>query len=130
MPSPAATTATRRRPLRQDEWEWLRGLPVTRPSRTAADLLDDNEDPEAVATVVADALRAGHDHPGVVARALGRHTARVGLRRGSGLDVLRWLLDLVGDRDTPDWIAAAQSYLARTSDDPSAEPAHAADGRS
>jgi predicted transcriptional regulator of viral defense system len=118
-----------RRPLRQDEWEWLRGLPVTRPSRIAADLLDDNEDPEAVATVVADALRAGCDEPGVVARALGRHTARVGLVGGGGPDVLRWLLDLVGDQNTPDWIAAAQSHLARTSNDPAAEAAHAADGR-
>jgi Transcriptional regulator, AbiEi antitoxin len=95
------------RPLRREEWEPLRGLPVTRPSRLAADLLDDNEDAEAVAHVVADALRAGYDHPRPVADALGRHSARFGLRRGDGPALLRWLLDLVGDRDTPQWIAVA-----------------------
>jgi hypothetical protein len=95
------------RPLRRGEWEPLRGLPVTRPSRLAADLLDDHEDAEAIAHVVADALRAGYDHPRTVADALGRHSARFGLRRGDGLALLRWLLDLVGDRDTPQWIAAA-----------------------
>ena len=36
------------RTVRPDEWIVLHGMPVTRPSRIAADLLDDKEDPEAV----------------------------------------------------------------------------------
>jgi hypothetical protein len=47
--------------LRDGEWIRLRGLLVTRLSRIAADLLSDQEDPQAVAHVVADALRPVHD---------------------------------------------------------------------
>jgi hypothetical protein len=45
------------------------GLLVTRPQRTAADLLRSREDPEAVAQVIADALRRGHASPGEFAAA-------------------------------------------------------------
>lgn len=102
------------RPLRQGEWISLSGLPVTRPARIAADLLDDKEDPEAVAHVVADALRAVYDYPGIIAEAVARHAARFGLRRGDGLALLGWLLDLVGDSNTPRWLQEARAHLART----------------
>jgi predicted transcriptional regulator of viral defense system len=88
------------RQIRQDEWAIVGGLPVTRPSRIAADLLDDREDPEAVANVVADAIRAGHDDPGTVVQALGPYAARLGLRRGDGLAVFHWLLDRTSLPDT------------------------------
>jgi hypothetical protein len=55
----------------------LHGLPVTRPSRIAADLLGDIEDPEAVAYVVADALRAADDYPGTFADALAPYAAHI-----------------------------------------------------
>jgi predicted transcriptional regulator of viral defense system len=45
------------RSLSAGEWVPLSGLPVTRPARIAADLLDDHEDPEGVAQIVADAIR-------------------------------------------------------------------------
>lgn len=86
---------------------WLHGLPVTRPSRIAHDLLRDDEGPDAVAQITADAIRAGHDDPGTFAQVLGRHAARFGLRQGDGLALLRWLLDLVGDPETPRWMSAA-----------------------
>jgi hypothetical protein len=50
-------------------------MPVTRPSRIAADSMDDKEDPEAVAQVVADALRPGYDCPGAFADALAPYAA-------------------------------------------------------
>jgi hypothetical protein len=79
------------------EWTSLRGLPVTQPSRIAADLLSDREDPEAVAHIVADAIRGGYDSPGTFADAFAPHAAKFGLRRRDGIALLRWLLDLVGD---------------------------------
>jgi hypothetical protein len=88
------------------------GLPVTRPSRIAADLLDDKEDPEAVAYLVADAIRPGHDDPGTIADALAPYAARLGLRRGDGLALLRWLLDLIGDPGTPRWMEEAGAHAA------------------
>lgn len=86
--------------LDQDEWNILHGLPVTIPSRVASDLLADREDPEAVGHVVADALRGVNDYAGTFVETLGPHAARLGLRRGDGVAVLRWLLDLVGDPET------------------------------
>src|SRR6266498_2739600 len=45
------------RKVKDGEWISLRGLPVTRPARIAADLLADRDDSEAVAQIVADAIR-------------------------------------------------------------------------
>jgi hypothetical protein len=42
----------------------LRGLPVTRPSGIASDLLRDHEDPEGIAQLIADAIRLACDDPG------------------------------------------------------------------
>jgi len=96
---------------RFDEAEWiiLRGLPVTRPSRIASDLLAGSEDLEAVAHVVADALRGAFDYVGTFVEALAPHAARLGLRRGDGVAVLRWLLDLVDDSATQQWMADARA---------------------
>lgn len=99
------------RDLDSGGWITLRGLPVTRPSRIASDLLYDREDPEAVAHVVADALRGVYDYPGTFAGALAPHAARFGLRRGDGVALLRWLLDLVGDPQTAKWMKEARSHI-------------------
>lgn len=101
------------RQLADREWIWLRGLPATLPSRIVDDLLRDDEGPEAIAQVTADAIRAVNDYPGAFAEALGRHAARFGLRRGDGLALLRWLLDLVGDPETPRWMHEARESLRR-----------------
>ncbi|MGH9223538.1 MAG: type IV toxin-antitoxin system AbiEi family antitoxin domain-containing protein [Acidimicrobiales bacterium] len=101
-----------RRRLRDSEWAVLHGLPVTRPPRIAADLLGDREDPEAVAHVVADAIRDAHDYPGDFADALAAYAARFGLRRGDGLALLRWLLDLTGDPEAGRWVAEAHTRVA------------------
>jgi hypothetical protein len=92
-----------------NEWIILRGLPVTRPSRIASDLLADREDPEAIGQLVADALREVYDYPGTFAQTLGPHAARFGLRRGDGVALLRWLLDLVGDPETEKWMEDARA---------------------
>jgi hypothetical protein len=84
---------------------------VTRPSRIASDLLDDKEDPEAVAHVVADAIRGVFDYPGTFADSLAPHAARFGLRRGDGIALLRWLLDLVGDPNTPRYMQEARAHV-------------------
>jgi len=97
------------RKVGDDEWIILRGLPVTRPSRIAADLLADREDPEAVGQVIADALRGVNDYAGTFVETLGPHAAQLGLRRGDGVAVLRWLLDLVGDPGTSRWMEEARA---------------------
>lgn len=101
------------RPLAPSECLELHGLPVTRASRVASDLLRDREDPEGVANVVADAIRDVYDYPGTFADALAPHAGGFGLRRGDGLSLLRWLLDLVGDRDTERWMQEAREHVAR-----------------
>ena len=98
--------------LRDGEWTLLGGLPVTRPSRIAADLLSDREDPEAVGYVISDALRAGYDRPGQMAAALGSSAARLGFHRGDGLSVVTWLLELVGAPERRRWLAQARSTAA------------------
>jgi hypothetical protein len=104
------------RKLQPSEWIELRGLPVTRPSRIASDLLRDREDPEAVGRLVVEAIRAVYDYPGTFADSLSPFASRFGLRKGDGLALLRWLLDLVGDRDTPRWMQEARAHVARGAD--------------
>jgi hypothetical protein len=72
----------------------LRGLPVTRPSRIASDLLRDHEDPEGLAQLIADAIRLAYDDPGTFAGSLAPHAARFGLAKGAGLELLDWFLGL------------------------------------
>ena len=103
------------RAVRPGEWIVLHGMPVTRPSRIAADLLGDKEDPEAVAQVIADALRPACDYPGAFADALAPYAASFGLRRGDGLALLRWLLDTAGDPEMPRWIEEARVQAGRSS---------------
>lgn len=93
------------RPLPNGSWTVLRGLPVTLPSRIVSDLLSDREDPEAVAQIVAEAIREAYDYPATIAEALKPHAAQFRLRRGDGITLLRWLLDLVGDPHASDWIS-------------------------
>lgn len=87
------------------------GLPVTRPSRIAADLLADGEDLGAVAELVVDSLRPVLDHPGAVAQAIRPYAAKHGLRPHDGIGLLRWLLDLSGDPDREKWLAEAAASL-------------------
>ena len=96
------------RAVRPGEWIVLHGMPVTRPSRIAADLLDDKEDPEAVAQVIADSLRPVYDYPAAFADALAPYAASFGLRRRDGLALLRWLLGTAGDPEASRWIAQAE----------------------
>ena len=99
------------RQLDAGEWIQLRGLLVTRPARIASDLLQEDEDPEAVGQITADGIRAVFDDPGTFAAALAPHAARFGLSRGDGLALLRWLLDLVGDPDTSRWMTEARKSI-------------------
>jgi hypothetical protein len=101
------------REVTDSEWISLRGLPVTRPARIAGDLLADREDPEAAGHVIADAIRGVYDYPATFAEALAPHAARFGLRRHDGIALLGWLLDLVGDSETPEWIAEARAHVER-----------------
>lgn len=93
-----------RGPLEEGDWRRLRGLLVTRPARTAADLLAAREDPGAVGLVVADSIRSGSDDPSSIAAALAPRAAGLGLPAGDGSGLLRWLVDLTGDPDRDSWL--------------------------
>lgn len=99
------------RQLAGGEWIQLRGLPTTRPARMVSDLLYDHEDPGAVAQIIVDAIHPVFDYPGAFAVSLAPHAGRFGLRRDDGLALLRWLLDLVGDKDTEKWMQEARSSM-------------------
>lgn len=98
-----------RRRLAPDEITKMIGLPVTRPARIASDLLAAHEDPESIGQVVADAIRGDYERPRAYVPQLAKHASRFGLRRGDGVQLLRWLLDLVGDARTPEWMAEART---------------------
>jgi hypothetical protein len=49
-----------------------------------------------------------YDYPGTFADSLAPHAARFGFRRGDGIAILKWLLDLVGDPDTDVWMREAR----------------------
>lgn len=95
--------------LRDGEWEILRGLPVTTPARTAADLLGDREDPGAVARVVADALLKKNEWAGNFPAELARCAGALGLRRGDGEAALGFLLNLVDAPQAARWLAEAKT---------------------
>jgi predicted transcriptional regulator of viral defense system len=100
------------RSLDSTERSTISGLPVTLPSRIASDLLRDREDPAAVAQVVVEAIRDARDSPGAFADELGPQAAHFGLRRGDGLALLGWLLDLVADPHSERYMNEAQRHLA------------------
>jgi len=106
----------------------LRGLPVTRPARIASDLLYDREDPAAVAHVVSDALRGENEQAGLIVDALAPHAARFGLRKGDGLALLQWMLDLVGDPTTSLWMSQARAHVHRETNATGARESLAVEG--
>jgi len=87
----------------------LGGLPITSPARTASDLLADKEDPEAVARVVADALRRKNVWAGQLPPALASRAGQLHFRRGDGRAVLAWLLDLSGAPEADHWLEEADT---------------------
>ena len=105
------------RELTDSDWIELRGLPVTLPARIASDLLYDNEDPEAVARIIVEALHHVSDYPGSFTDTLAPHAARFGLGKNDGLGLLRWFLDLIGDPETAQWLNDAQEQVARVAEE-------------
>jgi len=103
------------RHLNEHEWIRLEGLLVTRPSRIVSDLLWDDDDPEGIARIAMEAIRDIKDDAGTFAAELGPHAARLGLRKNNGTEVLRWLLDIAGDREVARW--AMESVDPQTSFD-------------
>lgn len=83
-------------PLGEGEWTELGGLPVTMPSRIVADLLSENEDPEAVAQIITETIQRGCDRPGDIAESIAPYAARFGLRKLDGPALLRRMLALGG----------------------------------
>lgn len=95
--------------LRSEELEKLRGLPVTTPARTAADLLGDREDPAAVAQVVVDSLERKNEWAGNFPAELARWSGTLGLPRGEGLAALAFLLDLSEAPQRARWLEEART---------------------
>jgi hypothetical protein len=103
------------RHLHEDEWASLSGLLLTKPPQIASDLIRSREDPEAVAQVVADALRRGYASPGDLATALAPNAAAYNFRRDDGTALLEWLLDLAGDPDSSKWMSQARAQVGTVS---------------
>ncbi len=105
---------TRRRDVRihvrplADDVVVTHGLPVTRPARIVADLLRDREDPEAVAQLVADALRGVFEYPGAIAAAVAPYAQRFRFNRGEGLALLGWFGEITASPDVDRWLAEAR----------------------
>jgi len=118
---------------RLDDGEWiaLRGLPVTRPSRVAADLLAERTDPQAVGQLVTGAIQGVFDYPGTFAQTLAPYASQLGLRKGDGRATLRWLLELIGDPHAGEWLALAEESLghSRAGARPSSRPSAATRAR-
>ena len=102
-----------RRALEDTEWIILRGLPVTRPSRIASDLLYAQEDPSGVAQIISDSLRNVYDYPSTVAESLAPHATKFGLRSRDGVALLKVMLDLAEDPQTDSWMSEARGHLVR-----------------
>jgi hypothetical protein len=100
------------RSLDETEWIKLGGLSVTRPSRIAADLLREHEDPEAIALIVAEAIRNNLDDPAAFGTALAPHAVRLGFRRDDGLALLTWLFDLAHAPEAGRWLDEARAAAA------------------
>lgn len=75
------------------EWEWVDGLPVTRPPRILADLLTDRADPSAVASIAADALRRRLASEAELSAGLASYGRRSG-STGTDLAFLHRFLDI------------------------------------
>jgi len=103
------------RHVAEEDWIVLRGLPVTRPSRIASDLLFDNQDPASIGQIIADSIDNSFDYPSNFAASLTSHAGRFGMRRGDGLALLRWLLEIVGNKDTELRIREARNSLVHES---------------
>src|SRR5699024_12442660 len=97
------------------DWTTVDGLPVTRPRRIAFDLRSAREVPGAVGHIVAEALRANHDDPTALARALSGPAGRFGLRREDGPALLRWLLDLAAAPERNHWLSQTHDMGIGTS---------------
>ena len=95
--------------LALSEWQRRDGLLVTTPARTAADLLADYEDPEAVGRIAGEILRRALDSPDALAAAISPSAARFGLRSRDGVALLRRLLEMAGDPDLGIPVAEAQA---------------------
>jgi predicted transcriptional regulator of viral defense system len=95
------------RPL-ADEVVVMHSLPVTRPARIVADLLREREDPEAVAQLVADALRGLFEYPGTVADAVAPYAQRFGFDRGDGRALLGWFGETTASPDVDRWLTEAR----------------------
>jgi hypothetical protein len=98
----------------RDDWIILRGLPVTRPRRIAADLLAEREDLGAIAELVADALRAAYDSPATIAHAIAPYAKTYGVRPGDGVGLLRWLLSMAAEPGRDQWLANAEAEGGQT----------------
>jgi Transcriptional regulator, AbiEi antitoxin len=85
------------------------GLPVTRPSRIAADLLAEREDLGAVAQLITDALRSAYDDLIAMISAIAPYAAAHGSGRDDGLGFLHRLLELSGDPESDRWRAEADA---------------------
>jgi len=91
-----------------DEVVVVQGLPVTRPARIVADLLREREDPEAVAQIVADALRVAFEYPRTVADTVAPYAQRFVFERGDGRALLGWFGEITASPDVDWWLTEAR----------------------
>ncbi|GAB3742700.1 type IV toxin-antitoxin system AbiEi family antitoxin domain-containing protein [Microlunatus parietis] len=71
--------------ISRSDWEFVDGMPASRPEQMVADLLADHEDESAVAQIVHDAHRAGLLTPSQLTEVVAPHARRYGHRTGADL---------------------------------------------
>jgi hypothetical protein len=86
----------------------LHGLPTTRAGRMIADLLDDHVEPASVAQVTAEVVHRVLDYPNTIAECVAPSAARYGFRRGDGVALLDYLLNLANYGGRLEMVALAR----------------------
>ena len=85
----------------------VRGLLTSHPTRIAADLLRDDEAPEAVSRILSEAITRLGVLPADFAKAIAPSAFRFGFRRHDGFGLLGWLFDATTEPRKAEWLLQA-----------------------
>ncbi len=91
----------------------IAGLPATRAARMIGDVIGDHVEPASVALIAAEVLDRRLDDPASIAECLAPYASRFEFRRGDGVGLLHYLLDLADYREHRDSIHTEARHSSR-----------------